>query len=383
MHFFLTRQAVLKWLERPYVYHVARDELFELDNESFRFLRECAGDEGCAARDSAFVEYCMDEGLLTTERVASARPPLERSPQPSLRYLELQITNSCNLRCRHCYLGESGSSHLPFLQVRAALTELERMQGLRVLITGGEPLLHPEFEQINELLPDLSFRKVLFTNGLLLKNGMLKRLKVNEIQVSLDGMERGHDAVRGSGMHERAMNAVRRSLDAGFEVAVSTMVHAANLGEFDEMDRLFRSLGVREWTVDIPCASGRLLENRDLQVDPDIAGRYLGYGYGGGMHAVHQEGTSFGCGLHLMAVLPDGSCAKCAFFSRRPVGSVREGLSECWSRIRPVRLDSLECSCEFVSICRGGCRYRAELSGSMSGRDPYRCALYGILDPSD
>ena len=92
MAFSLARQASLKWLETPSVYQLAKDELYELDEESFRFLKACVSDGGCENKDSAFVDYCLDEGLLTRERITVARPPLKPSPDPSLRYLELQLT---------------------------------------------------------------------------------------------------------------------------------------------------------------------------------------------------------------------------------------------------------------------------------------------------
>lgn len=377
MAFHLSRQAALKWLETPSVYQLARDEVYELDEESFRFLSSCASGDGCDSRDSAFIDYCLEEGLLTREHTPVRRPPLKPSPDPSLRYLELQLTSKCNLRCRHCYLGDGEPGELSLVQVRSVLKEFEEMQGLRVLLTGGEPLLHSRFEAINEMLPDLFVRKVLFTNGVLLRKDVLSRLKVHEIQVSIDGMRAGHDALRGAGSWDVSMDAVRRALDAGFDVSVATMVHPGNLGDFDSMEEQFKNLGVREWSVDVPCATGRLQDNSALTVTPEEGGRYLGYGFGGGMHAV---GKGYACGLHLMAVLPDGSAAKCTFYGDRTVGSVSEGLSSCWSRIRPVRLEHLDCKCEYLEACRGGCRYRAELLDSPQGRDLYRCSLYGVID---
>jgi radical SAM protein with 4Fe4S-binding SPASM domain len=377
MGFHLSPQASLKWLETPSVYQIARDELYELDEESFRFLGACSSPGGGDSRDGAFIDYCLDEDVLTRENPAIERPALRPSPTPSLRYLELQITDRCNLRCRHCYLGDGPGRELAPDRVRSVLKEFEEMQGLRVLITGGEPLLHSRFDEINELLPDLFLRKVLFTNGTLLDRDLLKRLAVHEVQVSIDGMQQAHDALRGEGTWERTMDGVRRSLDAGFAVSVSTMVHQANLADFDRMEGLFRSLSVREWTVDVPVPAGRMKENRGLAVSPDVGGKYLGYGYGGGMHA---SGRGFGCGLHLMAVLPDGAAAKCTFYRDRPVGGIDEGLAACWKRVRPVRLDGLACDCAFLEACRGGCRYRAEALGSSIGRDLCRCALFGVLD---
>ena len=243
-------------------------------------------------------------------------------------------------------------------QVRKILTEFEQMQGLRVMITGGEPALHSGFDEINNMLPDFMLRKVLFTNGVSLKKERLRTLKVDEIQVSIDGLEKAHDALRGAGTFERSMQTVRLALDAGFDVSIATMVHTGNLGDFDALDSLFRTMGIKDWTVDVPCNTGRLEKNAGLLVSPEIGGKYLGYGYGDGLHS---SAPGYGCGLHLMAVMADGTAAKCSFYAEHGVGNVEEGLAVCWSRIVPIRLAELSCTCEYREACRGGCRYRAEL----------------------
>jgi radical SAM protein with 4Fe4S-binding SPASM domain len=376
MSYYLARRAVLKWLEIPSVYQIAKDELYELDSASFNFLKNCASDDGCVSKNSAFVDYCLDEGLLTTTQSAVRRSALKQAPEPSLRYLELQITDACNLRCKHCYIGNIGHNELSVDQVEKVLREFEEMQGLRVLITGGEPLVHSRFHEINEMLPDFFIRKVLFTNGVLIKKEDLKALKVDEIQVSLDGLEPAHEIIRGSGTYKRALQAMRQALDAGFDVSVSTMVHKYNRADFDDMEELFKKMGVKDWTVDVPCLIGRLKENEDLYASPQESGKYLGYGYGNGLHSSTQ---GYGCGLHLMAVMADGNIAKCTFYGDQPVGTVDHGLKTAWGKIQPVRLKDLECDCEYLEVCRGGCRYRAELIEGKSGKDPYRCMLYGII----
>ncbi len=376
MNYFLTRRAALKWLETPSLYQIAKDELYELDEESFRFLKKCASADGCPSKDGAFTDYCVDEGLLTAETSNLRRPHLKQSPVPSLRYLELQITDACNLRCKHCYINSTRPHELSQKQIQDLLKEFSDMQGLRVLITGGEPLIHSHFEEINEMLPDYFLRKVLFTNGILLTQDLLKILKVDEIQVSIDGLEYAHEAVRGSGTYKRSMDAVKLALDAGFAVSISTMVHRANFGDFDDMEQLFHNMGIKDWTVDVPCITGRLRENADLQVAPEEAGRYLGYGYGGGMHATVQ---GFGCGYHLMSVMADGKIAKCTFYHDQSVGTIHDGLREAWRKIIPVQLRELSCNCDYIDVCRGGCRYRAALLNGRSGKDSYRCTLYGII----
>ncbi|HUI44789.1 MAG TPA: radical SAM protein [Nitrospirota bacterium] len=376
MSYYLTRRAVLKWLETPSVYQLTKDELYELDADSFCFIKNCASSDGCSSKDGAFIDYCMEEGLLTREKVFIPRPVVERAPEPSLRYLELQITDACNLACKHCYINGKQRNELSAEQVNSVLREFQDMQGLRVMITGGEPLVHQMFNEINEMLPDFFLRKVLFTNGTLLKKDVIKTLRFDELQVSIDGMEEAHDGVRGPGTFKRSLEAVRYALDAGFAVSISTMIHRGNLSDFDGMERMFRNMGIKDWTVDVPVPVGRLEENSELAISPQEGGKYLGYGYGGGLHTSSQ---GFGCGLHLMSVMADGGIAKCTFYHDEAVGSIDDGLRAGWAKIRPIRLNELSCACEYREICRGGCRYRAEVLEGAGGKDLYRCMLYGII----
>ncbi|MBA4373444.1 MAG: hypothetical protein C0402_11365 [Thermodesulfovibrio sp.] len=377
MRYFLKRDACLKWLETPAVYHLKKDELYELDDEAFALLKSSAGEEGCRVDSLDFLGFCLEEDLLSDERSAGKRPPVVSSPVPSLRYLELQITDRCNLKCRHCYIGECAEFHeLSVASITDILREFEQMQGLRVLITGGEPLLHGSFDAINALLPEFSLRKVLFTNGLLVSKKSLAGLNVHEIQVSIDGLQAAHDLLRGQGTFSKAMAAVRLCADKGIDVSVSTMVHTGNLADFDEMDHLFRGLGIKDWTVDIPCPAGRMEENSLLQVMPEDGGSYLRYGFGGG---IHSSASGFGCGLHLMSVSADGRASKCTFYADRAVGHIEEGLRECWQRVVPVKLSALACDCDYLDVCRGGCRFRAEQAGGPLSKDLYKCHFYGII----
>jgi radical SAM protein with 4Fe4S-binding SPASM domain len=394
MRYYLSDRFVLKWLETPYVYDIKEDELYELDNEAFDFLKRCAAPDGCSGEAASayggkeFIDYCLSEGILITKTIDIKRPQLVKSHVPSLRYLELQITDRCNLKCKHCYIGKPKNDELSLNEINNILNEFEEMQGLRLMITGGEPLIHSHFRAINSLLPEYGFRKILFTNGLLLNKKLLNRLNVHEIQFSVDGMEHGHDSIRGKGTYKIVMQKIKDAMKLGFAVSIATMVHRENLNEFDEMDALFKKINVKDWTVDVPCVAGYLRDNPILQVPPEIAGKYLNYGFGSGLHG---GGEGFACGLHLMSVLADGNICKCAFYSHMPAGNISKGLNESWRKIVPVRLEELECfesACQFVDVCRGGCRYRAEvMQGSecethnkkVQKKDLYKCYGYDIM----
>jgi radical SAM protein with 4Fe4S-binding SPASM domain len=375
----LTSHCFLKNLEKPYLYDIASDELYELSSDAFQFLLKCSQGERISVRkeDEEFIQYCLTENLIALSETPMKRdaipPP---SPVPSLRYLEFQITDRCNLRCRHCYIGDGHHQDLPLEKIIKVLKEFEEIQGLRLLLSGGEPLLHPNFLEIQAILKDRAFRSVLLTNGIFITKDIAKRLHVHEVQVSLDGMKEGHESLRGKGHFDKTLKAIDYLQEAGIAVSVATMIHRKNLKEFDQLASLLQSKKIREWNVDVPCIEGRLKKNKEFWVSAAEAGPYLNYGYGGGLHDSENNAT---CGAHLCAILPNGRVSKCGLFSEETVGSIEDGLRVCWQRIPRIPLKDLTCNCPVVEECRGGCRYRAKIHGSLFQPDLLQCYGRGVL----
>lgn len=375
----LSPACFLKQLEELYVYNIETDELYETNPEAFDFLKHCDGSRRVAELqfEKEFLDWCLDEGILTLTSGETRREfILESSPVPSLRYLELQITARCNLKCRHCYLGEAKPVELPTARVIKVLEEFERMQGLRLLLSGGEPLLHPDFWSINRAISRFGFRSVLLTNGTLIDRQTAERLQVHEVQVSLDGIGESHDILRGRGSFDKALSAIKELRRLGKDVSVATMIHAGNLQDFPRLEELVKELGVKEWNVDVPCVAGRLAEWEELSVSYQEAAPFLNYSFGGGLYT---STAGYACGAHLCAVMPDGKVAKCGFFADEAVGDVAAGLRYCWERIKPITLDELRCHCPYKEECRGGCRYRARLEKDIYAPDPVQCYLRGVI----
>ena len=375
----LAEHVSLRYLETPHLYDRLSDELYEVNDAGFDWLTRGDGTTpGLAVlADREFLDFLLAESMLAGCTAPSPRTLRWRqSPIPSLRYLELMITERCNLRCRHCYLGEAGEAELPLGAVLQTLREFQEMQGLRVLLSGGEPLMHRHWQELNNHLPEFELRFVLLSNGLLLTDKVIEALRVHEVQLSLDGLEPGHDLLRGPGTWKKTVDRMQALQNAGFEVSVATMIHRGNVAELAEMSRWLQQAGVREWNLDIPCVSGRLAENQDLWVEPTEAAKFLDLGFGGSDHGATGD---FACGRHLAAVLPNATVAKCGLYYDQPLGELSEGLETCWLRLLHLHLSVLDCApCPYVHDCRGGCRFRA---GGGLGPDPVMCARYGI-DPT-
>ncbi len=378
-HILLSSHAVLKNLEEPYLYDIEKDELYELNTDAYQFLVRISRGEHPPVReeDEEFIRFCLSENLIAFSETPSQRKiSLNPSPIPSLRYLELQVTNRCNLRCRHCYIAEASHQDLSKKQIQRIFEEFEEIQGLRLLLSGGEPLLHSHFWEINDLFQKYDFRTILLSNGTLVTQEVAKRLCVHEVQISLDGMEEGHEALRGRATFEKTLMAIDHLQEANIRVSVATMIHRKNLSEFDQIASLLQSKNIEEWNVDIPCLEGRLKINQEFWVTPAEAGRFLSYGYGGGFHGSAKNST---CGAHLCAIMSNGAVCKCGLFSQEPVGSIEEGLRTCWARIPRIALKDLACKCPVIEECRGGCRYRAKTQSDLFQPDLFQCYARGVL----
>ena len=81
---------------------------------------------------------------------------------------------------------------------------------------------------------------------------------------------------------------------AGIDISIATMVHAANLADFDELESIVKDIGAKEWSIDAPSQAGRWAENgalmesdhssKNLAASPELAGSVFDRAFGGGAH---------------------------------------------------------------------------------------------------
>ncbi|GBE14776.1 MAG TPA: radical SAM protein [Proteobacteria bacterium] len=372
---YLKDGCFLKDIEEPALYDSKTDDIYLLSRESFDRIRAMSDGE---SRDDEAAALLEKEGLVQTEARRTAAWVGGSSPLPSLRYLELQITGRCDKRCRHCYLGPAAPVDMSAGEIGNILHEFEFMQGLKVMVSGGEPLCSPRFEEVLEVLEGRLLRTVLLTHGEKINSAMAENLAMfDQVQISLDGMEGGHDRLRGEGSFRRVVAGIEALQGEGVPVAVATMVHRGNMNDFKRLSRFIIDMGITEWNIDIPCRSGRWAggEEKDGTFLRAMAER-LRFGFGGGYHG---GADGLACGAHLMTVFPDGVAAKCGFYRERAVGYVREGLAGAWMKIDHLPLSGLQCGCDQLEDCGGGCRFRAEvMTGEPLGPDVVQCLARGV-----
>lgn len=190
-------------------------------------------------------------GLLADCDPKTQAGPALPSRTPVLTAAYLHITRRCNLSCRQCYVDAKRSSIGPDLPTPAILrmiADLSDHHATSIVISGGEPLLHPDIRLILEKsAKHLTIR--LLTNGTRITPdwaAFLADLPLH-IQISLDGATAAvNDAIRGKGVFDRVLAAVDRLQAAGLghRLILCATVMDQNLHQLTDIIALARRLGV-------------------------------------------------------------------------------------------------------------------------------------------
>ncbi|MGH3620389.1 MAG: adenosyl-hopene transferase HpnH [Sciscionella sp.] len=140
--------------------------------------------------------------------------------------VELEPLFACNLKCGGCGKIEQPASLLKQrMPVEQAVAAIEESDAPMVSIAGGEPLMHPQIDEMVRKL--LDHKKIVFlcTNALLLPKHLHKFTPHRDFawMVHIDGLAQRHDeSVRKTGGFDAAVAAVRQAQDAGFRVMTNT-----------------------------------------------------------------------------------------------------------------------------------------------------------------
>lgn len=199
--------------------------------------------------------------------------------EPKLKQLFLELTLKCNENCFHC--GSGCNAQMPhglaLEQYKRLLDEVKENFGTKLLIalTGGEPLLYPEFFDLAEYIHSLGFPWGMTSNGTLITKDTARRLKecgMRTISVSIDGVKETHNRYRRVEKgYELAMQGIQNliDLDCFDSIMVTTVVNHENISELDELFDIFNDMDINEWRLTGLEPIGRAMEAADMQLTPE------------------------------------------------------------------------------------------------------------------
>lgn len=153
---------------------------------------------------------------------------------PYLSNFQIELTSKCNERCIHCYIPhEYKNSNISEELYYSVLKQLKEMGTLGVTLSGGEPLMHPNFKEFLKAAKEMDFYVHILTNLTLLDDEIISIMQdgnVCGVQVSLYSMiPEHHDSITTmKGSFEKTKNAILKLIDNNIPIQISCPVMKVN-----------------------------------------------------------------------------------------------------------------------------------------------------------
>ena len=333
-------------------------------------------------------------------------------PMPYI--IAINLTRRCNLACTHCYAdalqrNETPQDELTTAEVVRLLEEIgTRAPGTVIVLTGGEPLLRTDVDALVERGAAAGLHMVIGTNGALLTDSRIRRLKAAGLSgagISLDAVQAAqHDAFRGvQGSFDRACGAVRLSRQHALHAQIHFTVTRANRRQLARVVPLARDLGASIVNFFFLICVGRgqgiidltpdeyeealrqiarlQAESPGIMVQARCAPHFKRVLYERDPDSPFTRATGYdggGCvaATHYCRVDPAGEVTPCPYIEMSAGNLRRRPFWEIWEHaplfaaFRQPALEGRCGQCQFKLVC-GGCRARSLVNtGRLFAEDP-------------
>lgn len=179
------------------------------------------------------------------------------------------VTNSCNLRCKHCYASyytRDCQHEMTTAQIKKIIDGLKKIGCLRINFCGGEPLLRSDIGQLIDYADSQGISVDLTSNGVLVPAKIKEIKNIKCLTISLDGKPKNHDILRGKGSAAKALEAIKVAKNYGIEVRVNMVIHKFNLKDLDYMINLAKKIGFK---LHIALAINNIFGKREVDIKPN------------------------------------------------------------------------------------------------------------------
>jgi|GEM_PF-1908107 heme biosynthesis protein (nirJ-2) len=335
--------------------------------------------------DKAIVDYiesCVkNKMLLTSSKPLNVKhiKVIGTKETWSPELITIELTNSCLLRCKHCYknAGSKNLHYLSYMKIKDVIDELPSIFTKQIQLTGGEPFLHPDIFNIidyclkNNLLIHIS------TSGYIPEEIKNKLKKYNpkhfSIQVSIDGLQSYHNTFRGrKNAFEKTIDFIKDLITCGFSIVVALTISTQEKAEIIKLADFLKEIGVSVLRIGAIIDKGRASDNHIssdektfIKIDELV--HYLSEVFDcESFHVQYMENTnnnsqSRNCGLgqEMLKISEKGIVSPCIMsdiklgnINYSNIDSILKRYAPIFSQITPPNSENCG-SCEKLFICKG------------------------------
>ncbi|MCM8759035.1 MAG: radical SAM protein [Candidatus Omnitrophica bacterium] len=321
-------------------------------------------------------------------------------------HIQWHITSLCNLRCKHCYQENfDASQDICFSDIKKLFNNLSSFLAknnlkLTIDITGGEPLLHPDFWKILEMLEDSDIVEScgIITNGTLINQDILKKLncfsKLRTLKVSCEAMEKATFEYFRNFPFERFLHILEIISRFDREKLIMFTLLELNVNQIPLLFDTVEKYGLNGFIVErfFPLGAGKqledftisrktwkhvtekLLEMCGIPVNLELVSEHRGFKIIRNKNEWEIFGAVCVRGKNGCAIMHDGWVFPCRRFPLKIANVLNEPFCEIWKKnpLRKISRKNLKGSCGSCRIKRCiGCRALAYvIYGDYLAEDP-------------
>lgn len=375
---------------------------FNIDNDEFKKdIKE-------------FVDSMIKKEVIVLEPEKTTRKNIN---SPRLEKATLQLTNNCNLRCRHCLSNSrcSVNKELITSQWKKVIDELYDLGVYDVVLTGGEIFTRSDIFELLEYMQGKFFINIL-SNALLLdeeKMDKLAKMNIYTFQVSLDGATKEtNDFIRGEGTFEKILEKIKMLVERNFTVSIAGTITKRNAHELSKFIKIAEELKVKAIGLGEVIKMGRGKEMSDYLLSDDKVAElneftlsqlanHLENGIKVGPLVDGDVNFDFSpesaeernlCGAikNAIYISYDGITSSCLQFAEidefKSGNVINQSIQDIWynskvhNELRNLSVNDCKscCTCKYKKICGGSCRAVAyKQTGDIKG-EPYKVICKGV-----
>lgn len=318
---------------------------------------------------------------IYARNLADTKKAPQREFYDASKLLNVYLTNSCNLRCVHCFMksGLKLEHELRKENWQEILKQFKETGGTNVTFTGGEPLMNADFEDIVKYAHYIGLGVTVLSNGVLWSDDQIDRMTpfIDEIQFSIDGVNDQDNAkVRGKNHFDKVVHTVIRFANNGVRTSVATTFTLDNISSAEEYKRFIDSIKADTGEKVFFKLTKKILLGRNVDYDNNINRDYY--------HKIvdieryvdpHAPETNFmeghepnkatqNCGYGGLSIAADGNVYFCnRVLELQCYGNIKnkpvsEFVAQGQKTLKETAVDQVEpCKdCDLRYICGGDCR---------------------------
>ena len=371
------------------IYSKKGTKSYILNDAAYRQVKLAIDKDNTSPLSPANAKFLREKGVIYESN--EINNPVCVISDMNLCRLFVQLTNRCNLRCKHCFVESdmTKDDYLTYGRIIKVVNDAVDLGINRIDFTGGEVLTKPYFLDVLRYLDTQPVSYNFFSNLTLANDNVIEEIAklkgLTSIITSIDYLEpKKHNNFRGGEMaFERTLHAITRLNQKNVKVIVNTMVMDDNRDSLGDLVEFFINQGVEtHFDTIIDCGRAKCDQRHNLDADKNIEciRQAISLIADKGISVDNAAGA---CGVSdtLIFLHYSGKYMLCPGLTSDISDKYVLGtdMRKAWEKSRELHLRCSHIDCEKYDQCSQGCRMRALVdTGSDKGEDPMMCKMMDV-----